>query len=128
MARFLAIAAGANVVANDWAELKAPCEAGGNEVALREPFDASEYAGPIGFSRKTCVVKGQGHTLYAKGGGRFFYANGAGSSLEVHGLVLKNGNANVSNSTAVFRETSLNFPPCLGAGHPTLLSLVWRCN
>jgi hypothetical protein len=60
----LAVAAGANVVANDWAELKAMCEAGGeysgNAVALSELFDASEYAG-------------QDQTLDAKGAGRIFY-------------------------------------------------------
>jgi hypothetical protein len=33
------------VVASDWAELKALCEAGGNEVALSDSFDASAYAG-----------------------------------------------------------------------------------
>jgi hypothetical protein len=73
----LAVAAGANVVANDWAELKAMCEAGGeysgNAVALSELFDASEYAGQISFSRVTCVVKGQDQTLDAKGAGRIFY-------------------------------------------------------
>jgi hypothetical protein len=72
------------------------CEAGGgysgNAVALSESFDASEYAGQISFSRVTCVVKGQGQTLDAKGAGRIFYGSGAGSSLELHGVVLKNGN------------------------------------
>jgi hypothetical protein len=112
MARFavfaclLAVAAGANVVANDWAELKTLCEAGGNVVTLSGSFDASEYVEQIDFSGVTCVVKGQGQTLDAKGAGRFFYGNGAGSSLELHGVILKNGNANVSNSKAVFREFS----------------------
>jgi hypothetical protein len=31
--------------------------------------------------------------LDAKGAGRFFYGSGAGSSLELHGVILKNGNA-----------------------------------
>jgi hypothetical protein len=69
----LAVAAGANVVAHDWAELKALCEAGDNEVALSKSFDASAYAGQISFSRVTCVVKGQGQTLDAKGAGRTSY-------------------------------------------------------
>jgi hypothetical protein len=74
------------VTATNWAELKALCEAGGNEVALSDSFDASSYPGQITSSGKTCVVKGQGQALDAKGAGRFFYGSGAGSSLEVHGL------------------------------------------
>jgi hypothetical protein len=106
VACLLTVAAGADVVANSWAELKTLCEAGGNEVTLSDAFDASEYEGQIDFSGVTCVVRGQGQTLDAKGGGRVFYASDAGSSLEVHGLILKNGNAVVSNSKAVFREFS----------------------
>jgi hypothetical protein len=49
VACLLAVAAGADVVANNWAELKTQCEAG-NAVALSDTFDASEYAGQIGFS------------------------------------------------------------------------------
>jgi hypothetical protein len=119
VACLLALAAGANAVANDWAALKALCEAGGNEVALGESFDASEYTGQIDFSGVTCVVRGQGQTLDAKGAGRIFFGGGAGSSLEVHGLVLKNGNNAVSNSKAIFREIALNFAPCPGAPHTT---------
>jgi hypothetical protein len=79
------------VTAANWAELKTKCEAGGNEVALSDSFDASVYAGEINFSGKTCVVIGHGQTLGAGKSGRFFDIWGAGSSLEVHGLVLKNG-------------------------------------
>jgi hypothetical protein len=81
------------VTAANWAELKTKCEAGGNEVTLSDSFDASSYAGEINFSGKTCVVIGQGQTLDAKKAGRFFSGRGAASSLEVHGLVLKNGHA-----------------------------------
>jgi hypothetical protein len=79
------------VTAANWAELKNKCEAGGNEVTLSDSFDASLYSGEINFSGKTCVVIGQGQTLDAGKSWRFFYGSGAGSSLEVHGLVLKNG-------------------------------------
>jgi hypothetical protein len=74
--------------------MKTKCEAGGNEVTLAgSSFDGdSLYPGQIDFSGKTCVVIGQGQTLDAKGAGRFFFGSGAGSSLEVHGLILKNGN------------------------------------
>jgi hypothetical protein len=83
------------VIVSNWAEMKAKCEAGGNEVtlALGSSFDGREYPGEIDFSGKTCVVIGQGQILDAKGAGRFFIGKRAGSSLEVHGLILKNGNA-----------------------------------
>jgi hypothetical protein len=105
-----------------WADLKNLCEAGGNVVTLTDTFDASSYTEQIDFSGKTCVVIGNGKTVDAGNRGRFFYAlaHAPGTSLEVHGLVLMNGNALlVSNFKAVFRETSLNFPLCPGAGHPT---------
>jgi hypothetical protein len=104
VACLLTVAAGADVVANDWAELKTLCEAGGNVVTLSGSFGASEYADQplsyegnhgyhqIDFSGVTCVVKGQGQTLDAKGAGGFFWGSGAGSSLELHGVILKNGN------------------------------------
>jgi hypothetical protein len=62
-------------------------------VSLSSSFDGSVYPGQIDFSDKTCVIIGQGQTLDAKGAGRFFFGIGTGSSLEVHGLILKNGNA-----------------------------------
>jgi hypothetical protein len=91
------------VVASNWAEMKTKCEAGGNEVTLAGSSfdDDSLYPGQIDFSGKTCVVIGQGQTLDAKGAGRFFYGNVAGSSLEVHGLILKNGNDAVSGHVLV---------------------------
>ena len=107
------------VTAANWAELKTLCEAGGNEVTLSDSFDASSYSGEIDFSGKTCVVKGQGQTLDAKGAGRFFYGSGAGSSLEVHGLVLKNGHSGSVSSLCALPRFFLTFPPCPGAEHPT---------
>jgi hypothetical protein len=79
------------VIASNWEEMRTKCEAGGNEMTLSDTFDSSVYPGEIDFSGKTCVIIGQGQTLDAKDAGRFFYGNGTGSSLEVHGLVLKNG-------------------------------------
>jgi hypothetical protein len=79
------------VVASNWEEMKTKCEAGDNEVTLGSSFDGSVYPGQIDFSDKTCVIIGQGQTLDAKSAGRFFSGVGAGSSLEVYGLVLKNG-------------------------------------
>jgi hypothetical protein len=101
------------VTAANWAELKTKCEAGGNEVTLSDSFDASVYAGQINFSGKTCVVIGHGQTLDAGKSGRFFYGSGAGSSLEVHGLVLKNGKAEVSEK-CWSAEVSLFFLHVLG--------------
>jgi hypothetical protein len=61
------------------------------------------YTGQIVFSGLKLVIIGNSKALDAKKAGRFFYGKGAGSSLEVHGLVLKNGKmASVSNSEAVF--------------------------
>jgi hypothetical protein len=119
------------VTAANWAELKTKCEAGDNEVTLSDSFDASSCAGEINFRGKTCVVIGQGRTLDAKNAGRFFAGNGAGSSLEVHGLVLKNGNAGYVSAKCwsalrfglmrIFSGKALTqiFALCPGAGHPT---------
>jgi hypothetical protein len=83
-------------VTHDWAQLKELCEAGGNEASLSESFDASAYGGQISFSHVTCVVlKGQSQTLDAKRAGRIFYGSGTDSSLELHGVVLKNSNASL---------------------------------
>jgi predicted outer membrane repeat protein len=98
-----------NAVANDWTQLKTLCEAGGIEVALSESFDASKYSGLINFSGKTCKIIGQGQVLDAKGAGRFFYGSGAGSSLEVHGLVLKNGMGGDGGGGAIKLEGDIDF-------------------
>jgi hypothetical protein len=81
------------VTANNWAELKLHCEAGGFEISLSESFvgDAASYPGQIDFSGKVCVVQGNGKILDAGGAGHLFYGNGEGSSLVVHSLTLKNG-------------------------------------
>jgi hypothetical protein len=86
------------VTASNWEEIKTKCEAGDSEVSLSDSFDSSVYPGQIDFSGKTCVIIGQGQTLDQKNSrrkgqssGLFFFGSGAGSSLEVHGLVLKNG-------------------------------------
>jgi hypothetical protein len=81
------------VTANNWAELKSHCEAGGVEISLSESFvgDAASYPGQIDFSGSVCVVQGNGKILDAGGAGRFFYGKGEGSSLIVHSLTLKNG-------------------------------------
>jgi hypothetical protein len=83
------------VTANNWAELKLHCEAGGVEISLSDSFvgDAASYPGQIDFSGKVCVVQGNGKILDAGGTGRFFYGKGEGSSLVVHSLTLKNGKA-----------------------------------
>jgi hypothetical protein len=73
--------------------MRTKCEAGGNEMTLSDTFDSSVYPGETDFSGKTCVIIGQGQTLDANGAGSFFYGSGAGSSLEVRGLILKNGKA-----------------------------------
>ena len=81
------------VVANDWAELKSLCEAGGNDITLSQLFDASSYPGQIDFSGKSCVIRGSGQTFDMGKRGRFAYGSGSGSSLELHGLTIQNGKA-----------------------------------
>ena len=92
------------VVVDNWADMKTQCEAG-FEVSLAQSFegDSASYPGPINFSGKVCVIRGNGKTLDAAGApdccGRFFTGSGTGSSLEVHDLTLRNGN--VSDFKAV---------------------------
>ena len=107
------------VTATNWAELKTLCEAGGNEVTLSDSFNASSYPEQIDFSGKTCVVKGQGQTLDAKGAGRFFYGSGAGSSLEVHGLVLKNGKVSGDVSSLCPSKIFPELSSCSNSRGPT---------
>jgi hypothetical protein len=90
------------VVVDNWADMKTQCEAG-HEVSLAQSFegDFASYPGEIDFSGKVCVIRGNGKTLDAGGNveanvltgksGRFFTGTGTGSSLEVHGLTLRNG-------------------------------------
>ena len=79
------------VVVDNWADMKTQCEAG-YEVSLAQSFegDSASYPGEIDFSGKVCVIRGNGKTLDAGGAGRFFTGSGTGSSLEVHGLTLRN--------------------------------------
>jgi predicted outer membrane repeat protein len=75
-----------------WGEIKRVCEVGGTQVVL-ESFNAGAYPGEIDFSGRMCMIQGNGETLDADGRGRFFYGSGLGSSLEIRGLILKNGQA-----------------------------------
>jgi hypothetical protein len=125
------------VVVDNWADMKTQCEAG-YEVSLAQSFegDSASYPGEIDFSGQVCVIRGNGKTLDAGGAGRFFTGSGAGSSLEVHGLTLRNGKTlkSVSDFKAVFLESSLNFPPRPGGPHGTtfdwtmLLRFYLDCN
>ena len=81
------------VAANDWAQLKSLCEAGGNDITLSQSFDASSYPGQIDFSGKSCVIRGSGQTFDMGQEGRFAYGSGPRSSLELHGLMIQNGKA-----------------------------------
>ena len=88
-----------NVTVNNWAELKTACEAGGGDVTLSKTFVAGAYPGEIRIPRGgTCVFRGKGQVLDARNAGRLFRVSGTGSSLEIHGLVLKNGRGDVSLS------------------------------
>ena len=49
------------------------------------------YSGEISFSGKAITLWGQEKVLDAAGGGRVFSGDGAGSLLELHNVVLQNG-------------------------------------
>ena len=121
------------VVVDNWADMKTQCEAG-YEVSLAQSFegDSASYPGEIDFSGKACMIRGNGKTLDAGGAGRFFTGSGRRSSLEVHGLTLKNGKihslffkgGSVSNFKAVFRNFSDFSTPNPGAGTLNYLDLL----
>jgi hypothetical protein len=90
-------AGGLKVKATNWSELKKFCEAG-HDVFLSHSFDTAHYPGEIKFSGKTCVVRGKGTTLDAGGKGRIFYGFGPGSSLELHGIILKNAKHHIGGA------------------------------
>jgi hypothetical protein len=86
-----------------WAELKSQCESsacdtvnGGCIIVLSGGFvmDVGAYSSEISFSSKNITLWGQGKVLDASGGGRIFEGEGAGSFLELHDVVLQNGEAN----------------------------------
>jgi hypothetical protein len=84
----------------NWAELKAICSDsacdtanGGCTIILSGNFVMGSYTGEIGFSGKAITIWGQEKVLDASGGGRFFNGEGGGSVLELHDVVLQNGQA-----------------------------------
>ena len=77
---------------NNSAELKTACESGGGDVTLSKTFVAGAYPGEIRIPHGgTCVFRGKGQVLDARNAGRLFSVSDRDSSLEIHGLVLKNG-------------------------------------
>jgi predicted outer membrane repeat protein len=60
------------------------------------------YSSEISFSGKNITIWGQGKVLDASGGGRFFNGAGAGSFLELHDVVLRNGQSNDGNGGAIY--------------------------
>jgi hypothetical protein len=83
-------------------------------IELSTSFEMGTYTSQCDFSGKTLMIKGQGQTLDANGGGRFFYGSGPSSSLEVHGLVLKNGRSmhggaiNIEHGTLVIHDSTFD--------------------
>jgi hypothetical protein len=82
----------------NWNQLKnrcatSACNTGGCTIVLRDDFVMGSYSGEISFSGKTISIWGQGTVLDASGGGRFFNGNGVDSLLELHDVVLQNGQA-----------------------------------
>jgi predicted outer membrane repeat protein len=85
----------------NWADLEATCSDsacdtanGGCTITLSDDFVMGSYSGEIDFSGKTITICAQGKVLDASGywySGLYFNGNGAGSLLELHDVVLQNG-------------------------------------
>jgi hypothetical protein len=95
-------------IVSSWADLKAVCGSISNgTLVLSDGFEMGTYVkttetlqGGIDFSGKKFVLIGNGKILDAGGQGRFFYGSGSGSSLEVHGVPMRNGATLVPRTTS----------------------------
>ena len=79
-----------------WEELTTASASSGT-IHLSADFEMGGYTKAIDFSGKVLVIWGSNATLDAAGKGQFFTAgdgsNGIKTSLELHGLVMQNGQA-----------------------------------
>jgi hypothetical protein len=86
--------------ASNWNQLSNKCGTsacsianGGCTIVLSDDFAMGSYSGEIDFSGKAITIWGQGNALDASGEGRLFIGEGASSFLELHDVVLQNGDA-----------------------------------
>jgi hypothetical protein len=115
----------------NWADLKAACShsacdtaTGGCIIPLSDDFVMMRsYTSEIDFSGKTITIWGQETVLDASGGGRFFSGEGAGSFLELHDVVLQNGQSSSVSGRVLVCEAVLRFvlkfAPIPGGEHAT---------
>jgi hypothetical protein len=97
---------------SNWNQLKSRCANsacntanGGCTIILSGNFVMGSYCGEIDFGGKTITIWGQGKLLDASGvAGRFFNGGDVGSFLELHDVVLQNGDsAGVSRCVLVVK-------------------------
>jgi hypothetical protein len=97
---------------SNWAELGATCSDsacdtanGGCTIILSGNFVMGSYTGQISSSGKAITLWGQEKVLDAAGGGggQFFSGDGAGSLLELHDVVLQNGQSGSVGAISVYQ-------------------------
>jgi predicted outer membrane repeat protein len=78
-----------------WAQLVTACVAPSASITLSPAFKMRAYTNEIDFSGKVIIIFGSNATFDAGQKGRFFSgdASKGKTSLELHGITLKNGNA-----------------------------------
>jgi hypothetical protein len=76
-----------------WAQLVTACAAPSANITLSPAFQMGAYTNEIDFSGKVIIIFGSNATLDAGQKGRFFSGDGSKgrTSLELHGITLKNG-------------------------------------
>ena len=85
-----------------WEELTRASASSGT-IHLSADFEMGNYTKAIDFSGKVLVIWGGNATLDAAGNGQFFSSDGSKgkTSLELHGLVMQNGQADGVSVTSV---------------------------
>jgi predicted outer membrane repeat protein len=78
-----------------WTQLVTACAAPSANITLSPAFKMGAYTNEIDFSGKVIIIFGSNASLDAGQKGRFFNADGSKgkTSLELHGITLKNGKA-----------------------------------
>ena len=107
-----------------WAELGSVCQKSGT-YTLKKNFKMGSYTNEINFGGKQLVIWGNNATLDAAQKGRIFSSDSGDdhattttiTSLELHDLVLQNGNAAFVSLAAFVKKTSVpNFCCCMSGG------------
>jgi predicted outer membrane repeat protein len=87
-----------------WAQLVTACAAPSANITLSSTFKMGAYTDEIDVGGKVIIIFGSNAILDAGKKGRFFIGDGskAKTSLELHGITLKNGKADANNGGAIY--------------------------